>query len=335
MHILSDPASLLTLPGLLQGGSCSAAGTLESTPGTGCCVTIGNFDGVHLGHRTLIQTMLAKARRLKVPGVVVTFWPHPLAVLAGKHAPPLITSQADRRALMRCLGVDVLLELPFDRQIAALTPEEFVRAELLPLGCRHLVIGYDFSLGKGRAGNRQVLESLGRQYGFEVEQLAPVIVNDAVVSSTRVRDLVRAGDMWELQAVLGRHYHLSGVVEKGHARGRELGFPTANIHTGNVLLPKNGVYATWVEGTDKENGGPWPGVTNVGTAPTFGNAVASVETFLLAGGGDLYGRELQVRFVQRLRDEQKFESLDALKARIARDVDLARQVLAHNGSPGE
>ena len=326
MHLITAPQHMagLGLPGVPSGS------WPEVCPGS--CVTIGNFDGVHVGHRTLIQTMLDKARSRNLPGVVVTFWPHPLAVLAGRHAPPQITSQQERRDLMQALGVDVMLEIPFDRALAALSPEEFVRTVLLPLGCRHLIVGYDFSLGKGRAGNHDVLEALGRSYGFDLAQVPPVIVNDAVVSSTRVRDLIRSGDVWELQAVMGRFHHVSGPVVHGHARGTGLGFPTANVQAHHALLPKPGVYATWVS---KKNNGKsvYSGVTNVGTAPTFGNTELSVESFLLDAHEDLYGQELTLHFVQRLRSEQRFDSLDALKERIARDVDLARGVLASAPKP--
>lgn len=329
MHIITHPQQLaeLQLPTI-------AHGNLDA------CVTIGNFDGVHVGHRVLIQTMLDKARAHGMPGVVVTFWPHPLTVLAGRHAPPQITGQAERRRLLRDLGVDILLEMPFTRELATLSPAEFVDTVLMPLHCRHLIIGYDFSLGKGRAGNREVLCQLGAARHFDVEQVPPVIVNDAVASSTRVRDLVRAGDMWELQSVLGRFYHLSGPVVHGFARGAGLGFPTANMRVTGGMLPKPGVYATWASAatTPADDSTPsWeadsreslvrPGVTNIGNAPTFGNSEISVETFLLDTDENLYGKELTLHFVQRLRDEQRFDSLDALKERIARDVTLARRVL--------
>ena len=296
---------------------------------TGSCVTIGNFDGVHLGHQALIGTVTEKARRLGVPAIVVTFWPHPLQVLAGNHAPPLLTDQAERQRLLRSLDTDITLELPFNRQLAALSPEEFVRAVLLPLRCRELVIGYDFSLGKGRAGNADVLAALGRKYGFGVEQLSPVIVNDAVVSSSRMRDLMRAGEMWELQALTGRFHTISGRVVHGYGRGGGLGYPTANVGVGDTMLPRIGVYATWI-GTQRHI---WPSVTNIGVNPTFGNDKISVESFLLNTTVDLYDQDVTLHFVQRLRDEQRFASPEELKARIARDVELARGILEDSYMP--
>lgn len=293
------------------------------------CVTIGNFDGVHQGHRTLIQNICHKARHLGACSVVVTFWPHPLQVLAGRHAPPLLTSRGERQRLLHELGVGMVLELPFDRQLAALSPAEFVHTVLTPLRCRELVIGYDFSLGKGRAGNVDVLTALGKTCGFGVEQMPPVIINDAVVSSSRMRDLLRAGEVWELQAIAGRCHAVSGQVVRGYQRGTALGFPTANLAPEDNMLPKAGVYATWAAA----KGQIWPGVTNIGVNPTFGNDGISVETFLLDADERLYGERMTLHFVQRLRDEQRFDSVDALARRIARDAELARGILSSAEKP--
>lgn len=287
------------------------------------CVTIGNFDGVHLGHRALIQHMRAKALKQDMFSLVVTFWPHPLKVLASKHAPALLTSRTDRLRLIEELGVDVTLELPFDHNLAALTPQAFVQNILMPMGCRALVIGYDFSLGKGRTGNFAVLQALGTQYGFGVEQFGPVIIRDAVVSSSRMRDLLRAGDVWELQRIAGHCHSITGTVLHGHGRGAGLGFPTANVSIQDIMLPRMGVYATWCT-TD---GHIWPSVTNIGVKPTFGNDKVSVECYCIDAALELYGKEVTLHFVQRLRDEQRFACVTELTARIARDVELARGVL--------
>lgn len=295
----------------------------------GTCVTIGNFDGVHMGHRALIQRTCQKALHTGLPCTVLTFWPHPLRVLAGKHAPPLLTSRVQRTRLLEHLGVQVCLELPFDRPLAALTPEEFVQQVLAPLQTRQLVVGYDFSLGKGRVGTAEVLNHLGQHYGFEVEQLAPVILQDAVVSSTRIRDLIRQGEVWEARTLLGRFHSISGTVLHGHGRGEGLGFPTANLSASDVLLPRPGVYATWVN----VQGVPHAAVTNVGYNPTFDGDKISVESFLLDTRIDLYGQEIKVSFVLHLRDEIRFPDVASLCARIEQDVALARQVLnqAENG----
>lgn len=288
------------------------------------CATIGNFDGVHIGHRVLIARTRYQATRRGMLNMVVTFWPHPLSVLAGRHAPPQLTTRDQRRLLLERLGVNIMLELPFTRELAAFTPEKFLKELLLPMGVAELVIGYDFSLGKGRTGNFDVLKVLGRQLGFGVEQVPPVIVNGAVVSSTRVRDLIQKGDVWELRPLLGRFHFLSGAIIHGHGRGEGLGFPTANLEVPDVLLPRRGVYVTWATCGDAI----WPAVTNIGVNPTFGNDRVSVESFLLDADIDLYDQNISLHFVQRLRDEQRFASVEELKARIAQDVALARRILA-------
>lgn len=295
----------------------------------GCCVTIGNFDGVHMGHRALIQRTCQKAELYKLPCVALTFWPHPMRVLAGDHAPPLLSSRQQRVCLLEHMGVDICLELPFDRPLAALTPEAFVQQVLMPLHTRQLVVGYDFSLGKGRAGTAEVLAELGQHYGFEVEQVPPFIMQDAVVSSTRIRDLIRQGEVWEAQLLLGHLHTISGTVVHGHGRGEGLGFPTANLGPSNmhdpaVLLPRHGVYATWVT----VQGVAHAAVTNVGVNPTFDGNTVSVESFLLDTNVNLYDQEISVAFVLHLRDEIRFPDTASLIARITQDVALARQVLS-------
>lgn len=308
--------------------SLSSICDLPAACAQGVCVTIGNFDGVHMGHRALIRRTCQKALHYSLPCTVLTFWPHPLRVLAGKHAPPLLSSRAQRTRLLEQLGVQICLELPFDRTLAALKPEEFVQQVLVPLQTRYLVVGYDFSLGKGRAGTAEVLEQLGQHYGFEVEQLAPVILQDAVVSSTRIRDLIRQGEVWEARTLLGRFHSISGTVLHGHGRGEGLGFPTANLSPGDVLLPRPGVYATWVS----VQGVPHAAVTNVGYNPTFDGDKITVESFLLDTKVDLYEQEIKVSFVLHLRDEIRFPDVASLCARIAQDVALARQVLDQTDS---
>ncbi len=291
----------------------------------GTCITIGNFDGVHVGHQALLQRTVQRAEELHLLPVVLTFWPHPLAVLASSRAPALLSTQCERHELFEKYGIELVLELSFTRDLAALTPEEFVQHVLGPMECRQLVVGYDFSLGKGRAGNFDVLQNLGEQYAFGVERLDSVIVKDAVVSSTRVRNLVRTGEVWEVRALLGRHYHLCGAVIHGYGRGEGLGFPTANLELGATLVPRVGVYATWVHTGDGQK--PLPAVTNVGYVPTFGNDALSVESFILEGSPQLYDKDIRLVFVQYIRDEQQFAHIGELKERIAKDVALARDIL--------
>jgi riboflavin kinase / FMN adenylyltransferase len=294
---------------------------------TGSCVTIGNFDGVHVGHQRLLSRTCAKAKKCGLISVVVTFDPHPMTVLMGVKTPPFLTSTSQRLALIERQGPNVTLVLKFTRQMAALEPEQFVRQYLLDaLGMRELVIGYDYAMGKGRRGNFDLLAQLGRTEGFNVERLNPVLVGGAVVSSTRIRDLVQSGNVWDARPLLGRYFEVQGIVVDGMKRGAAmLGFPTANLRPEGegTLLPKPGVYAVWAI----LDGEPLQAVANVGFNPTFGDTGLTLETHILDFKRDIYGQTLSVQFVQRLRDERKFDSLDALKSRIADDVQLGRVIL--------
>jgi riboflavin kinase/FMN adenylyltransferase len=304
------------------------ARTTEELAGTiaGSCVTIGNFDGVHLGHQRLLGLTCAKARKKRLISVVVTFDPHPMTVLLGKKTPPFITTTTQRLARIERHGLNVAVVLEFSHQMAALEPEEFVRRYLVEgLHMRELVIGYDYAMGKGRKGNFDLLSTLGAQFDYGVERLDPVIVGGAVVSSTRIRDLVQSGNVWDAHPLLGSFFEICGTVVDGMKRGASmLGFPTANLKTDGGLIPKPGVYAVWA----LLDGVPYPAVANVGYNPTFGDTGLTLETHIMDFDLNIYGQRLNVQFVQRLRDERKFDSLDALKARIAEDVRLGRIILA-------
>jgi len=292
----------------------------------GSCVTIGNFDGVHLGHQKLISRVTSNALKRGMKSVVVSFCPHPLHVLVGPNTPPFITLREQKLDLLESLGVDLTLLLNFTKKMAGLEPEEFVQTYLLDwLNTKELVVGYDYSFGKGRKGNYALLKTLGEQHGFRVEQLGPVIVEGAVVSSTRIRDLIRAGEVWEAAALMGHFYAVRGRIVPGKNRGgRLLGFPTANIQVENELYPETGVYACWVQ----LDGETFPAVANIGYSPTFGNEAITVEAHILDFDRDVYGYDALLHFVQRLRPEKKFSSLEELVARIREDVALARQILA-------
>lgn len=292
----------------------------------GSCVTLGNFDGVHLGHQHLITRVHDRALSLGLPSVVITFEPHPLRFFTGKKTPPFITLPRQRTKLIKALGIDHILCLEFNQQLATMTPEDFVHSILVQgLHVRELIIGYDYALGKGRQGNFNLLRTLGAKWGFAVEQLKPIMIDQAIVSSTRIRDLVEAGDVWGARNLLGRFYRVSGTVIHGQNRGaRLLGFPTANMHLEDELFPKKGVYCCWAE----VDGQIYPGVANIGYNPTFGNQILSVEVHILDFNGNLYGSELKVHFVQRLRGERKFAGLEELKEQIAKDITLGRTVLS-------
>lgn len=309
-----------------------AARTIEEIAGTiaGSCVTIGNFDGVHVGHQRLLALTCAKARTRGLVSVVVTFDPHPLTVILGKTTPPFLTTTRQRLGYIAEHGPNVALVLEFNRALAALEPEEFVRRHLVEgLNMRELVIGYDYAMGKGRKGDCALLTELGRGMGFGVEQLAPVIVGGAVVSSTRIRDLVQLGNVWDARPLLGRFFEVCGTVVDGKKRGSALlGFPTANIDPEGNLLPKPGVYAVWAMLDDE----PYAAVANVGYNPTFGDTGLTLEVHIMDFRRDIYGQRVGVQFVQRLRSERKFENLEALKERIGEDVRLGRIILESSGA---
>jgi riboflavin kinase/FMN adenylyltransferase len=300
--------------------------TEAKTKITASCVTIGNFDGVHLGHQKLLCRTRQKAKSLGLAGVAVTFDPHPLRVLVGAHTPPFITLTPQKLDLIASLGLDFILCLEFTKELARLEPEEFVQIFLVDgLKMREMLIGYDYAFGRNRKGNFALLTELGASMDFHVEQVGPVLIDDAIVSSSRIRDMVQAGLVWEVRPLLGRFYRVQGEVVSGRNRGgRLLGFPTANLHLVDELFPKTGVYAVWAE----HAGCVFPAVANIGFNPTFGNNVLSVEAHLLDFHQDIYGHEVRIHFVQRLRSEQKFPNIQALTARIQEDIQLARRILA-------
>ncbi|WP_027185546.1 bifunctional riboflavin kinase/FAD synthetase [Desulfovibrio inopinatus] len=289
-------------------------------------LTIGNFDGVHMGHAKLLSRTRLKAEINNRISVALTFEPHPRRVILGKNDPPLITPTPQKLELIEALGINITVVLPFTKEIAAHTPEAFVKKFLVDgFKVKDLVIGYDYAFGRGRKGNYELLSALGAQYGYVVERLDPVILDGAVVSSTRIRDLVEAGNVWDARPLLNRFYQVRGEVVRGFGRGSKLvGFPTANLHLVDELVPKHGVYAVWVQA----DGQTYSGVANIGHNPTFGNAVAGVEAHIFDFKGDLYGKTIRVHFVQRIRDERKFSGVEELTARIREDAALARRILS-------
>lgn len=295
---------------------------------TTSCVTIGNFDGVHMGHQKLLCRTRQKAALGGFSSVAVTFEPHPLRVLVGSQTPPFITLPHQKLEAIANLGMDFAFCVTFTKELAKLEPEEFVFRYLVQgLGMREMVIGYDYAFGRNRKGDYAMLCELGTRYGFHVEQIGPVLIEDAVVSSSRIRDMVQAGLVWEIRPLLGRFYRVEGKVVPGRNRGGKLlGFPTANLHLQDELFPKTGVYAVWAE----HKGHTYPAVANIGFNPTFGNDVLSVEVHILDFDENIYAEEVCIHFVQRLRSEQKFPNLEALIARIQEDILLARRIL---GSP--
>ena len=284
---------------------------------------IGVFDGVHLGHQAVISTSAEHAREARGTPVVITFDPHPVKVLRPDKAPHLLTATQHKIALIRDLGVEHLLVVRFDREFANTPAAEFVR-ELVthakPL--REICVGHEWSFGKNRAGNLALLEKLGAEHHFSVVGIKPVAVNGAVVSSTAIREAVKNGDLARAAEMLGREYTILGTVKKGAQLGRTLGFPTANLSAHSEQFPPNGVY----EAEARLNGAVMRGVVNLGYRPTLEQAKPErlLELHLFDLDREIYGQDVEVRFLRYLRGEQKFGSLDELKAQIARDVAQAR-----------
>jgi riboflavin kinase/FMN adenylyltransferase len=287
-------------------------------------LALGNFDGLHRGHQKIIERIRRSAGDRGGAAVVLTFEPHPPRIVRPDKAPPLLMTTAQKLAALERAGVHGVAIVRFTEALSRWSPEAFVRAVLADwLRVAEVWVGADFLFGHERAGNFTVLRTLGSQYGFRVEKIDPVRYKEFVVSSTRIRRLVAEGRVDEAGALLGHHYTIDGVVVEGARRGRELGFPTANLSTDNELVPPTGVYATAAEigGTQR------PAVTNVGVRPTFGPAEkVTIESHVLGLDADLYGARLALSFVQRLRDERRFPDVDALREQIAADVRQARRL---------
>lgn len=299
----------------------------ESPAGT--VVTVGTFDGVHLGHRAVIDEIAARAAATGRRSVLVTFDPHPLEVVNPQAAPPLLTTAAERREVLAETPLDWLVVLRFDREMAAMAPEVFVRNVLLErCRMRELVIGWDHGFGRGRSGDVETLRVLGGQHGFAVDVVGPVDVHGQHVSSTLVRRAVAGGDLATAARLLGRPYSVSGKVVQGAGRGRTLGVPTINL--GEVpprkLLPPDGVYAVRVEW----RGGAAGGMMNQGGRPTFDEGGRTLEAHLFGVDGDLYGEWVRLSWVQRLRDVARFASPEALRAQLDRDRAAALAALAQD-----
>lgn len=304
--------------------------------GSGCAVTIGAYDGVHVGHRAVIAAVRERAASRALPTTVVTFDRHPAMVVRPESAPRLLTDLEQKLELLAETGVERAVVIRFDAERAAEEATDFVNEVLVEqLGTRLIVVGDDFHFGRRRAGNVEMLRRMGAIEGFEVIGLElvgadgrPAVADDERVSSTAIRQKLTAGDLAQANAWLGRPHEVRGVVSPGDQRGRALGFPTANVAVpGDILLPADGIYAGWFERPD---GSVHPTALSLGRRPTFyQQAHASLlECFLLDFDGDLYGEHARVRFVERLRGERRFASVDALVEQMHRDVDAVRTVLS-------
>ena len=285
-------------------------------------LTIGNYDGLHLGHRRIIGRIQEKARDLNGTSMLMTFHPHPLTILRPDKCIGLITPLHVKKRLIEEAGIDVLIIIPFTDDFRHITPEAFVDNLLVKkLGIKGLIVGYDFKFGKEGKGNIEYLAPLSTEYGFFIESQGAITLDGEKVGSNRIRKMIQEGDVGKAALHLGRPYMIEGTVVKGEGRGRTIGFPTINLKTEFPLIPKRGVYITDVDVGGKR----YPAVTNIGYNPTFDGQSLTIETYILDFSGDLYDRNIALYFLERVRDEVRFSSVDELKERIWKDVDTARE----------
>lgn len=291
----------------------------------GCVLTIGNFDGVHRGHAKVIASLVERAKHFGLPATLMTFEPQPQELFRGDDAPARLSLLRDKIVLLDELGIDRLLCVNFNAKFAAMDPEHFIEDLLVrKLGVRYLVVGDDFCFGKSRAGNFEMLKKAGERFGFAVVNTHSFMVGDLRVSSTAVREQLAKGNLEQARRLLGHPFTLCGRVAHGQKIGRTIGFPTANIALKRKVVPVRGVFAVklWWFGSDI-----YEGVANVGFRPTVNGQVCQLEVHLFDFEGDLYGKRVEVELVAKIRDEQPFESLDALKKQIWNDADRARALL--------
>ncbi|MFZ2196921.1 MAG: bifunctional riboflavin kinase/FAD synthetase [Thermodesulfovibrionales bacterium] len=293
----------------------------------GSIITLGNFDGLHLGHQELIRKIILRAEETGGLSMVVTFRPHPLKILAPEKCPPLISIYEEKIELLEKLGIDVLVKIPFTLDFSAMEPRDFVKNILVDLlGAKEIFVGYNYRFGKGRKGNILMLRDLGSELGFIVREVEQVSLNGEVISSTRIRQLLINGEVEHAARLLGRPYALCGIVVKGDGRGRGLGFPTANIVSRHSIIPSNGVYAVRLFVRDKY----YNGIVNIGMRPTFDAKSMAIEVHIFDFDEDIYGEELTLYFAGKIREERKFSSAEALINQINSDINSAKNLLSQH-----
>ena len=287
-------------------------------------VALGSFDGVHRGHQEVLRATVTRARQLGLASLAVTFDPHPLVVLQPDRAPVPITSLEEKLELMGQAGLDATLVIPFTREFALTEPEEFVGKVVRgTLRAREVVVGFNHRFGRGARGTSELLKQMAQELGFVAHIIPPLVIDGQVVSSSAVREALKSGNVRRAGSLLGRPYSVKGRVLRGEGRGHTIGFPTANLRPERDLLLGRGVYLVQVEWDGQRANG----VTNVGIRPTFGGETPWIETYLLDFSGDLYDRPLRLHFLEWLRPEKRFESVQALRAQIEKDLETARRLL--------
>jgi len=285
--------------------------------------TIGNFDGVHVGHKKILSAVKETAGEKGLSSCVITFHPHPQKVLRNIDI-PLLMPIRERLRLLEREGIDFVACYTFTQDISKITAKDFISEILVSkLKIKHLIIGPDFSFGRKREGNSELLQTMGKAYDFETSVIGPVYIDNELVSSTAIRNLLKAGDARKAARFLGYNYYIEGEVTEGEKRGRQIGYPTANLSTDWEMLPKPGVYATRACLDDMK----LDSITNIGYRPTFGSSRLLIETHIFDFNADIYGKRLRIEFVERIRDEKRFESVDALVAEIRADVEKVTDIL--------
>jgi len=291
----------------------------------GSVVTIGTFDGIHPGHRALIRVLLEHAQQLSRPAMMVTFEPMPREYLAAANPPARLTSWRERWRVLQRTGLSFVLQLRFDEALRNLSGEAFARLLAEDLRAATVVIGHDFRFGRNGEATAPMLSEAGRRLGFSVDVVPPVLIDGVRVSSSEIREALERGNLDRASGLLGRPYSMVGRVVRGQQLGRSLGFPTANLRLGRKRSPLQGIFAVRVHGIESRRAAP--GVASLGTRPTVGGTVPVLEAHVFDFDGDLYGREIEVEFVAKLREEERFASLDAMVVQMHRDAAQARQIL--------
>ena len=287
-------------------------------------VTLGNFDGIHLGHQALIRGAVGDAKRLGRCSIVLTFEPHPLMVLAPERAPKMLLTHKDKMQLFKAFGINIVVVQHFDAAFAAIAAEDFVRHILVDrLHATRLWVGKDLRFGQGRGGDVEDLTRWGKDLDFSVAVVEPILIDGIRVSSSRIRQMIGEGRLADVKKMLGRYHFLSGRIIGGHKRGRDLGFPTANLSTRTEVLPPDGIYATLLHRGERT----LPSVSSIGVNPTFGAGSRTIECFIMNFDENIYGEAVKLSLVERIRDEKKFPSVDALIAQIRYDVGCAENIL--------
>ncbi len=309
MHVIRDPLRAADIP---RGG----------------IVTVGNFDGVHRGHRRILEAVVTRARQIHCPSIAITFEPHPLAVLRPDQAPRRLQTLRQKEEAIESIGVEVLLVIPFTRDFSLTEPEDFVRDFLADrLGVSELYLGQHFAFGRGKRGDLALLKRLGPECSFIASGVEEVFYQEEPISSTRIRNAIARGGVADANAMLGREYELDGIVSKGERVGRKIGYPTINLAPENDLYPAGGVYVTQIE--IRSFGRRFDCVTNIGRRPTlYEDYATTIETYVLDFSADVYGERVRLFFFDRLREERKFPSMGALTEQIGRDIEATRAYFA-------